>query len=156
MRNLIIFGSLVCLCSFLIFITQSKIDTGTVFKSSGRLLQNSNAFHFETVDLAEVLQLKKNPNIVIIDVRQSDFFDYGHIQGSINIPLEAIADSSIVLINNLKKKSAVILYCNGISCGRGYEAVLALMKRGVTNAKIYPGGWPEWKSCGLPVSVSKA
>ena len=154
MQKMFIFGGLVIVCNFLIFITQNKIDATSLFASSDKAIA-SNTVHFETVDLAEVLQMRQNPQVIIVDVREATFYVYGHIQGAINLPLEDIDISPTSLIDNLKGKSAVIVYCNGISCGRAYEAARDLMKRGVRDVKIYPGGWPEWKSSNLPIDSPK-
>ena len=80
----------------------------------------------------------------IVDVRDQEEFDEGHIAGAINIPVAVFATQSAVL----DKKKLIIVYCN--SGGRSYNAYRKLMKLGYKN--INQAIFADWKEAGLPVA----
>jgi len=80
----------------------------------------------------------------IVDVRDPEEFQEGHIPGTINIPASSFAAQSGVL----DKKKEIIVYCN--SGGRSYNAYRKLMKLGYKN--INQAIFADWKAAGLPVA----
>jgi phage shock protein E len=79
-------------------------------------------------------QLVKN-GAVILDVRSSGEFASGHIEGSINIPVDALASN----LNKLKDKNKVIITC----CASGMRSAAA---KGILKSNGYAtvfngGGW---------------
>jgi len=75
---------------------------------------------------------------LIIDVRTPDEFKVGHIEGSINIPLNEIGQA----MEWLKKDVPMILVCE--SGARSGHAVMILKTNGFE--KVYNGG--SWNSLG--------
>lgn len=86
-----------------------------------------------------------NDNIQVVDVRDKEEFDQGHIPGALNLPLDKFAMGS----EQLDKKKKVIVYCN--SGGRSYGAYRKLMRLGYKN--IYQAIFADWKEQGMPVSL---
>ena len=79
----------------------------------------------------------------IVDVRDPEEFNEGHIPGSINIPASNFAFQSGVL----DKKKKIIVYCN--SGGRSYNAYRKLMKLGYKD--INQAIFADWKENNFPV-----
>ncbi len=76
---------------------------------------------------------------VIVDVRMAEEYDEGHIESSINIPLQTLADS----IESLKHYEKVIVICR--SGRRSAKAKAELEEAGFTN--VYNGGgWEHLKA----------
>lgn len=74
---------------------------------------------------------------LIVDVRSKSEFDGGHINGSINIPVDSIASN----LNKLKDKNKTIITC----CASGMRSAIAkntLKSNGY--AQVYNGG--GWNS----------
>ncbi len=74
---------------------------------------------------------------IIIDVRSKGEFDGGHIKGSINIPVDALANN----LSKLKDKNKTIITC----CASGMRSAVAkntLTANGYT--QVYNGG--GWNS----------
>jgi phage shock protein E len=72
---------------------------------------------------------------IIVDVRSKGEFASGHIEGSINIPVDAIASN----LNKLKDKNKVIITC----CASGMRSAAA---KGILKSNGYAtvfngGGW---------------
>ena len=100
----------------------------------------------EAVSRQELLQRSKDGLVTILDVRPSEEYEFGHILGAVNIPLERIEQC----INELPAEQEVIAYCRGAYCVLAFEAVAALREKGF-KARRLEGGFPEWKAAGMPV-----
>lgn len=86
----------------------------------------------------------KDPDYVLVDVRDEAEFKEGHIPTSINIPAETLSSKSGIL----PKEKKIIVYCNTGS--RSYLAYKKLI--GLAYPKIYQTLFADWKEAGLPVS----
>lgn len=81
----------------------------------------------------------------IIDVRAKSEWEAGHLEGSLNIPLNQLADR----IDEVPRDGKVIVHCQG-----GYRSSLAvslLQQHGRNNLFDMVGGYKAWKQCDLPV-----
>lgn len=85
----------------------------------------------------------KADTFTVVDVRDQEEFNKGHIPGAINIPSPTFASQSGVL----DKKKQIIVYCNG--GGRSYNAYRKLMKLGYKNIRQVL--FFDWQEEGLPV-----
>lgn len=80
----------------------------------------------------------------LIDVREDNEFEMGHIPNAVHIGRGVIERD---IVGKFPDKSAeLILYCGG-----GYRSALAadnLQKMGYTNVLSMAGGWTAWKEAG--------
>lgn len=82
---------------------------------------------------------------IIVDVRTGGEFSQGHIQGSVNIPVDRIAQQA----DKLKTKNKPVITC----CASGMRSATAksiLQSKGI--AEVYNGG--SWQ--GLNRKISKS
>jgi phage shock protein E len=82
-----------------------------------------------TTDYAQLVK----DGAIIVDVRSKGEFDGGHIKGSINIPVDSIANN----LNKLKDKNKTIITC----CASGMRSAVAksvLKNNGY--AQVHNGG----------------
>ncbi|MBQ2873370.1 MAG: rhodanese-like domain-containing protein [Bacilli bacterium] len=90
---------------------------------------------YKTIDSNEAMDLINNEAIVI-DVRSNDEYDTGHIEGSINIPVDNI--NSV----NYNKDTTIIVYCaTGMRSSNAAETLISL---GYTNVYNLDGGLINW------------
>ncbi|PKO12824.1 MAG: hypothetical protein CVU39_22060 [Chloroflexi bacterium HGW-Chloroflexi-10] len=82
---------------------------------------------------------------VLVDVRRADEYEAGHIDTSINIPLEELMSS----LDQIDPSSKLVLYCK--SGVRSLIGTLALQMNGYTNVLSMSGGYIGWKTAELPV-----
>ena len=90
---------------------------------------------FKNADINEgVKEFRNQKNAVLLDVRSEEESAAGHIQGSINIPLDRI-EEAVRRISD--KKTAVFIYC--LRGTRGRRAARALSKMGYEAARSIGG-----------------
>jgi phage shock protein E len=85
-------------------------------------------------------KMKLPDNAVLLDVRQADEFDAGHIEGAVLVPHDIIAEKIGAVVPN--KNTPVYIYCR--SGRRSAIAVGAMKKLGYTNLTDL-GGMDEAK-----------
>lgn len=89
----------------------------------------------------------EDPNRIVVDVRMPFEVKSGKIKGSINIPLERIADEK----DRLLQYRAVYLVCQ--SGGRSMLAMTQLEIVGLTTVCNVVGGMREWRAHGYPIEM---
>ena len=85
------------------------------------------------------MDIKHDPNLVILDVRKEVEYGDGHIKNALNLPLSDMTD--VAQIANFEDEQNLYLHCAG-----GYRSVIAasLMKRqGYHNLRNVLGGWAK-------------
>lgn len=88
------------------------------------------------ISVSEFDKINKD-NYVLLDVRTSDEFENGHIEGAINIPIDNLRNR----LNELDKGKDIILYCQvGL---RGYIATRILLQNGY-KVKNLSGGYKSY------------
>lgn len=78
---------------------------------------------------AGVAEYKATDGAVLLDVRTAEEYRDGHIEGSINLPLDRIS-----FIKNAVKDKSTPLYVHCLSGSRSGQAVLYLKQIGFRNA----------------------
>ena len=88
---------------------------------------------------------------VLIDIREADEFQAGHLAGALLIPrgiLEfKLSNSPELTARDLK----IMLYCK--TSGRAALAALSLKEMGYLNVTSIAGGFGAWQTAGKPVVV---
>lgn len=88
--------------------------------------------------------------VVVLDVRTPDEFNEGHIQGAMNIDVEAsnFADE----IAKLDKTKTYAVYCH--SGNRSGVATKAMAKAGFAHLFNLENGISDWMAKGMPVVIA--
>jgi len=94
----------------------------------------------EGIGREELLERMRRHDVVVVDVRPTDEFEAGHIEGAHSIPI----DELVRRLDELPKDREVIAYCRGPFCVMANEAVRQLRERGRA-ARRLDEGWPEWR-----------
>jgi len=145
----------------------SKTTRGKIHK-----MHPFGGYGVETIGELEVIDyiqdLNNNDKLLIIDSRSKPWYEInGHIPLSINIPskifknqeriAEYFEDTFGVILDGLLPDytyaKTLVIYCNGVWCGKTPDAIRHLLKYGYPASKIkyYRGGMQSWKSLGLTV-----
>jgi rhodanese-related sulfurtransferase len=100
------------------------------------------------VTAAAAAELKPQP--VIIDVRTAKEWEGGHLEGSINIPLNRLQQR----VDEVPGDGQVVIHCQG-----GYRSSIAtsiLQKLGRDNVMDLVGGYKAWVQSKLPTTAKDA
>jgi rhodanese-related sulfurtransferase len=92
-------------------------------------------------------KIDSGASLFVLDVREPDEFEKGHIPQAINIPRGLL---EFKVAKTIPDKGAHILaYCK--SGGRSCLACSTLQEMGYKNAVSIAGGWKAWLKAGYPV-----
>jgi rhodanese-related sulfurtransferase/DNA-binding transcriptional ArsR family regulator len=103
----------------------------------------------EQLSAEELDQRLSEGRIVVLDVRPSQEFEAGHIDGAYSAPVSELPH----LVERLPDAAEFVVYCRGPYCAYADEAIELLRTRGFV-ARRLDTGFPEWRRAGLPVAVS--
>ena len=97
------------------------------------------------VDVQTTAALREQPDVMILDVREQDEWDAGHIPGAVFMPMGQVPDR----MSEIPKDKTVIVQCR--SGNRSSQVTDFLVQQGFTNVHNMSGGLNAWQSAGLPV-----
>jgi MFS family permease len=84
-------------------------------------------------------RLARGERMLVIDVRSREEFESGHVEGTINIPLDLLSES----LGRLERGVPVVTVC-GKGGGRSDRAARLLLDRGWSEARPLCGGTRAW------------
>jgi len=99
------------------------------------------------VNLGELESMVKNENVLLMDVRPSVEYEFGHITGAISIPMNEL----MAQLKDININKEIIAYCRGPFCVLADEAVKILSELGY-NIRRLDEGYPEWKMKQLEIN----
>lgn len=112
------------------------------------------------VDAAKAKSLI-DAGVKVIDARVANEYAEAHIKGAVSVPykeksaksanFDANQDSFDLSRLPADKNAALIFYCNGSECWKGYKAAAAAIKAGYKTVYWFRLGLPDWKAKGFAV-----
>ena len=112
-----------------------------------RFFEDKLAF---TTGPAELSKAMKEGTVVVIDVRAAKDFAHEHIVGSISLPQDQWSTG-----RGLDGEKRIVLLCYSQVCHLAARAAVEFLHRGSSVMEL-EGGFPAWKSHGLPTEASDA
>ena len=117
----------------------------------------------QVADSNQVVQLFRDPRyqadwFIFVDARGDQEYKEGHIPGAYQFDYfddKRRADYIMPILAASVNTEKVVVYCNGGNCEVSEDAALTLKEASVPAQKlfVYPGGFAEWSSNGLPVEI---
>jgi rhodanese-related sulfurtransferase len=102
------------------------------------------------------------PNAVVLDARPRAEFAVSHIPGARVVgakpetpPSQYVPDLNDVVRMVPDRSRRIVLYCNGLHCGRSRRFAAELIQAGYTNVRRYQLGIPTWRALGGVTQVEK-
>jgi len=92
------------------------------------------------VGLHELETMINNENVLLLDVRPSTEYEFGHITGAVSMPMTDL----LCCLKDFSKEKEIIAYCRGPFCVLADEAVKILSENGYKVRRL-DEGYPEWK-----------
>jgi rhodanese-related sulfurtransferase/DNA-binding HxlR family transcriptional regulator len=105
-----------------------------------RAARNYLGDEVEAISRDQLLPRLGTKDVVLVDVRPSEEFEAGHIEGARSIPLEELDQR----LAELPADCEIVAYCRGAYCAYAHEAVRRVRATG-RSARRLEGGWPEWR-----------
>lgn len=107
-----------------------------------RFLTSIPAGYYTIGNVAGLKEQLKNPQTILVDVREPSEYRAGHIPDAINIPLRTLTHN----LDNIPRDRPVVLYCS-----TGYRSAMGVMTLhllGYDNVKGFPPSFAGWKMAG--------
>ncbi len=95
----------------------------------------------EAIGHDELIARMRHRDVVLVDVRPSEEFAAGHIDGARSIPIDELKRRIV----ELPADREIVAYCRGPFCALAYTAVRTLRANGL-DARRLQDGWPEWQA----------
>jgi rhodanese-related sulfurtransferase len=95
----------------------------------------------------QILQLLKDPNVLVIDARNEHEFAEGHLPNAKHV-FAMEFEQHIPELIALPKDKRIIVYCGGGECELSHDVCNGLIGLGFQKVYIYIGGWEDWKKNG--------
>lgn len=112
----------------------------------------------------EAVQLKDS-GALVVDARNSEEYFAGRIKGATWIPYVEVSAKEVGFdptedtfdVSKLppNKNAPIVLYCDGTPCWKSYKAATVAIAKGYRNIHWFRGGFPEWKTAGLPIDTGE-
>jgi rhodanese-related sulfurtransferase len=107
---------------------------------------------YRIVPLDEAKEIYSAHRALFIDARPFERYRRGTIMGALNVPLKRFKRMKKWLPG--RKDAPILVFCNGVKCGKSKRLAKKLAKAGYRRLLVYEGGYPEWKSRGLPIMAA--
>jgi hydroxyacylglutathione hydrolase len=110
----------------------------------------SSKGHLQTIpmlSLAEVSAQRDSSDKVVLDVRGEAEWSAGHLAGSLNIPVGELDER----LGEIPRNRSLIVHCQ--TGARAAMAASVLRARGLSDVRLFSGGFAAWKAAGLPVEA---
>lgn len=120
----------------------------TLFASSPVFAAEAEFKTISTERLKDLLDEKAIP-FVLVDARTKAEYQEAHIGQAINIP-DKDFDQLVQLLPG-DKHILMVIYCNGVKCGKSKKVATKAQGLGYDNLLIYADGFPVWEEKGMPV-----
>jgi len=128
----------------LILVSALAVITALIIKTEiGLKLTN-----IQQLNVNEAVRLMNDNDVVLLDVRESNEYNTGHIRDSIHIPMTSLV-KRLTELDKYKNKQ-ILAYCR--SGSRSNSACRTLNKQGFENVSNLAGGIMSWSNANLPVT----
>lgn len=107
------------------------------------------------ISLDEAAAKFQSSEVLFIDARDPEDYEYGRIQGAINLPYEELDVYWDEVSLRISMDRPLVLYCSGEECESSLMLAREMVLRGWDDVYVFFGGWREWEKAGLPVERGK-
>ncbi|MDE0300605.1 MAG: rhodanese-like domain-containing protein [Candidatus Poribacteria bacterium] len=91
--------------------------------------------------------VEKSEPLIILDIRDKELYDAGHLPGAVSLPRAAIELDIDEIVPD--QDTRIVTYCGGSTRGSLSAHTLKIM--GYEHVSMLDGGFRGWKADGLPV-----
>jgi len=99
---------------------------------------------FPKLSLAEARRFQSRKEGIIVNARFRQSFAAGHIDGAINVPIDATTAERRRLLTGVSRETPILVYCQSLPCDFDERVGTLLARDGFQTIRLFPGGWEEW------------
>jgi rhodanese-related sulfurtransferase len=96
------------------------------------------------IGTSEVDMLSRS-GAVLVDARYPVDFAGGHIEGAINVPVNATDAERHKALAGVPKDDPIVVYCQSAGCEFAEKVAVVLIADGFSRVSVYRDGWIAWK-----------
>lgn len=100
-----------------------------------------------TEQLKGMIDEKKE--FILVDTRTTEEYQEAHIRGAVSIPEKGFEGKRSLLPAD--QNALLVLYCNGVKCGKSKKAAKKAEAMGFKNVIVYAEGFPVWEEKGYSI-----
>jgi len=122
----------------------------------------SNVAGSSEIGTSQLRAALNDGSAIVLDARPYEEYAVSHIPGARAVPAKPgttpalyVADAAEIVKTIPDKSQPLILYCNGLFCGRSERFADDLTKLGYRNVRRYQLGAPGWRALGGVMQVEK-
>jgi rhodanese-related sulfurtransferase len=135
--------------SYSVMQPSATVQPQTMTSSTMASQSASQQISYQIISVSEAsAMIQSSPNLLVVDVRTTEEFAQGHLQGAINIPLSNLPTQ----ISSLGRNRPVLVYCQ--TGHRSAQAATLLTNAGFTQVYDMNGGLNAWINAGYPTVTS--
>ncbi|MCH7226489.1 rhodanese-like domain-containing protein [Haloferula sp. A504] len=105
-----------------------------------------------SIRIDQIFPLRLEEKVLLVDVRRSLFYQLGHVDGAVNLPLVDFEKAYPAIKPQLDAAAeagkVIVTYCQNETCPDSRTTAEALALRG-HDVSIYSGGLDEWRAVGV-------
>lgn len=120
-----------------------------IFQSSSLKNTDDQINYIQAKELKD--KMEANPDLLLLDVRTAEDYNWEHIEGAANIPLNELSYH----YQKFNKKTEVVTVCDNSECEYSYIAARRLNNEGFKNVAVLEGGIPAWEEEGFDIARSE-
>ncbi len=109
---------------------------------------------FRIITLKQFARLLNEHRGVLLDAREPDAYEKGHIKGAKNVPATA-TDKYFAQLVQIPRDTLVIIYCSNPECDLGRELAEFMRVLEFKNLVLYDDGWDGWVKAKMPIDSSE-
>lgn len=138
---------LVSLAMALLFLKTADLKSSKSISASPPEGMQPPAQSIKTIGFSELKEMitTGKKELVIVDTRDTFFFQMGHIPNAISIPMKAFNLDYTTYQTQLPQTNTIVVYCARESCTDSEKMALKLISLGYKNILVYKGGYDEWE-----------
>ena len=116
------------------------------------LVSRAAAADYKLIDTTQLkAMIDSREEFTLVDARTKEEYDEAHIIKAINIT-EKVYEAQASQLHS-EKIALLVIYCNGVKCGKSKKVAAKTKAAGYTNITIYADGFPVWEEKAMPITA---
>lgn len=99
---------------------------------------------FESIDTETLAVLIEQNMAIVVDARESEEFEAGHITNAVSLPLKQFKEIYEGVKMHFTEGKTIVTYCSSETCTDSEKLAEYLKKKGHTDIMVFRGGYELW------------